>query len=161
MMTLERFVLAQNKIWPLPLQEIASGKKRQHWAWFVLPQVKGLGRSEFAKSFAIDDLDHARAYLAHPVLSPRLIETCAALLALQNTSAERVLGGIDALKLQSCATLFAEAGGQQIFSDVLARFYGGIRCETTRDYLAGRRALPTDDEYFTRPPQPDLPTGVA
>ncbi|MBC7181752.1 MAG: DUF1810 family protein, partial [Roseovarius sp.] len=107
--------------------------------------------SEFAKSFAIDDLDHARAYLAHPVLGPRLIETCAALLALEDISAEKVLGPIDSLKLQSCSTLFAEAEGPEIFTHVLARFFGGLRCETTLDYLAGRRAMPTDDEYFINP----------
>lgn len=159
-MNLERFVMAQDQIWPLPLREIRSGEKRQHWAWFVLPQVKGLGRSEFAKSFAIDDLDHARAYMAHPVLGPRLLETCAAMLALENTSAERVLGGIDALKLQSCATLFAEAGGPDVFSHVLARYFGGLRCETTLDYLSGRRALPTDDEYFATPKRSASPKGV-
>lgn len=157
-MILENFLLAQNKIWPLPLHEIRSGEKRQHWAWFVFPQVKGLGRSAFARSFAIDDLDHARTYLAHPVLGPRLIETCAIMLSLENTSAERVLGGIDALKLQSSATLFAEAGGPEVFSHILTRFFGGLRCETTLDYLAGRRALPNDEEYFPRPAPLDHPT---
>ena len=97
-MNLERFVSTQDRIWPLPLTEIRNREKRHHWAWFTLPQVKGLGRSEFAKSFAIDDLDHARAYLAHPVLGPRLIETCAAMVALEDISAEKVLGPIDALK---------------------------------------------------------------
>lgn len=150
-MNLERFVSAQDRIWPLPLTEIRNREKRHHWAWFTLPQVKGLGRSEYAKSLAIDDLDHARAYLAHLVLGPRLIETCAAMVALEDISAEKVLGPIDALKLQSCATLFAEAGGPEIFDHVLARFFGGLRCETTLDYLAGRRALPTDDEYFINP----------
>lgn len=146
-MDLERFVDAQNKIWPAPLKEIGAGRKCTHWAWYVLPQVKGLGRSRFAKSFAIDDLEHARAYLAHSVLGPRLIEVCAAMLALENTTAERVLGGIDALKLQSCVTLFEAAGGPDIFARVLARYFDDQRCNTTLDYLAGRRALPSDEDY--------------
>ncbi|WP_297772913.1 DUF1810 domain-containing protein [uncultured Roseovarius sp.] len=147
-MDLERFVEAQDQIWPLPLQEIGRGEKRTHWAWFVLPQVKGLGRSRFAKSFAIEDLDHARAYLAHPVLGPRLIETCEALLALENTSAERVLGGIDSLKLQSCATLFEAADGAPVFAQVLERYFRAERCEATLDFISGRRAPPTDEQYL-------------
>lgn len=144
---LERFVEAQNQIWPTPLTEISGGRKWTHWAWFVLPQVRGLGRSRFAKHYAIAGLDHARAYLAHDVLGPRLIETCAAMLALENTTAERVLGGIDALKLQSCATLFEAAGGDPVFAAVLERYYGGQRCESTLDYLSGRRVMPSDADY--------------
>lgn len=144
---LERFVEAQDQIWPTPLTEIEGGRKWTHWAWFVLPQVRGLGRSRFAKHYAIQGLDHARAYLAHPVLGPRLIQTCTAMLALGNTTAERVLGGIDALKLQSCATLFEAAEGDPVFAAVLARYYGGQRCEATLEYLSGRRELPSDDDY--------------
>lgn len=109
-MDLGRFVEAQDRIWPVPLTEIRSGRKVTHWSWFVMPQVRGLGRSHLAHHYAIQGLDHARAYLAHAVLGPRLIETCGAMLALGDTTAERVLGGIDALKLQSCATLFEAAG---------------------------------------------------
>lgn len=144
---IERFVEAQDRIWPVPLTEIRGGRKWTHWAWFVLPQVRGLGRSRFAKHYAIEGLDHARAYLAHPVLGPRLIETCAAMLALADTTAERVLGGIDALKLQSCATLFESAGGDPVFAAVLDRYYAGQRCDATLDYLSGRRALPPDSDY--------------
>jgi len=146
-MDLERFVAAQDQIWPTPLTEIRGGRKWTHWAWFVLPQVRGLGRSRFAMHYAIEDLDHARSYLAHPVLGSRLIETCMAMLDLQNTTAARVLGGTDALKLQSCATLFEATGGHSVFALVLARYYGGQRCEATLDYLAGRRTMPSDDEY--------------
>lgn len=146
-MDLERFLVAQDQIWPTPLREIQGGRKWTHWAWFVLPQVRGLGRSRFARHYAIEDLDHARAYLGHPVLGSRLIETCAAMLALENTTAERVLGGIDALKLQSCATLFEAAGGNPVFAHVLERYFAAQRCEATRDYLAGRRVLPSDDHY--------------
>lgn len=147
-MNLTHFVEAQDRIWPAPLDEIRSGHKRTHWAWFVLPQIKGLGRSRFAKTFAIETLDHARDYMAHPVLGSRLIETCAAMLTLENTTATRVLGPIDALKLQSCATLFETATGDDIFVHILTRYFGDQRCETTLDYVAGRKSLPSDDQYL-------------
>jgi len=147
-MNLTQFIEAQDRIWPAPLDEIRSGQKRTHWAWFVLPQVKGLGRSRFAKTFAIETLDHARDYLAHPMLGHRLVEICEAMLSLETTTAERVLGPIDALKLQSCATLFETAGGAAVFAQILERYYGGQRCEATLDYIAGRRSLPSDAQYL-------------
>lgn len=149
-MELGRFVEAQDRIWPVPLTEIRSGRKVTHWSWFVMPQVRGLGRSHLAHHYAIQGLDHARAYLAHAVLGPRLIETCGAMLALGDTTAERVLGGIDALKLQSCATLFEAAGGAAVFADVLARYYGGQRCAATLEYLAGHRVIPADEDCHFR-----------
>jgi uncharacterized protein (DUF1810 family) len=93
--------------------------------WFVFPQLAGLGRSPTARHYAISSLDHARDYLADPLLGPRLRAGCEALLALPGgTSAERVLGPVDALKLRSCVTLFARASGDdEIFRAVLARFY--------------------------------------
>jgi uncharacterized protein (DUF1810 family) len=94
--------------------------------WFVFPQVAGLGRSSTAQAYAIADLDEARAYLAHDVLGPRLRECCRALLQLEDTTAEQVLGGTDAMKLRSSMTLFARADpGDAVFADVLDRFYGG------------------------------------
>jgi uncharacterized protein (DUF1810 family) len=116
--------------------------------WFVFPQVKGLGSSPTAQRYAISGLDEARAYLADPVLGPRLAECCDALLGLeQSDSAEMVLGGIDALKLRSCVTLFLRAGAadgsDRALQAVLDRFYGGepdaatdrllARCRVKRD----------------------------
>ena len=56
------------------IAELRAGRKTGHWMWFVFPQVAGLGRSELSRFYAIDSLDEARAYLAHPVLGPRLRE---------------------------------------------------------------------------------------
>ncbi len=131
----ERFVDAQNQIWPQPLNEVLNGKKRSHWAWFVLPQVRGLGQSRFAILYSIKDLDEAKAYLAHPVLGPRLIEINEAMMGLEAVTAERVLGGIDALKLQSCATLFEAAGGDDVFARVLGKYFLNQRCPETLGYL--------------------------
>jgi len=106
--------------------------------WFVFPQLDGLGRSPTARHYAIGSLEHARRYLADPVLGSRLRECLGALLELpESTTAEQVLGPVDAMKLRSCATLFAQAATDPIFDDVLARFYGGARDDATIRLLGG------------------------
>lgn len=125
---LERFVAAQDEggIYERALTELRAGSKRSHWMWFVFPQIAGLGRSPIAQRYAIESLEEAAAYAAHPVLGPRLRECCDALLALpEGGSAEQVLGGIDALKLRSSMTLFAHAASEPLFREVLNRYYGG------------------------------------
>jgi uncharacterized protein (DUF1810 family) len=133
---LARFVAAQDAggTYAAALAELRAGRKRSHWMWFVFPQVAGLGRSGMAQRYAIGSLDEARAYLAHPVLGPRLHECAQALLALPTTSAEAVLGGVDAMKLRSSMTLFALAAPEEpVFRQVLERFFGGEEDpETTR-----------------------------
>jgi uncharacterized protein (DUF1810 family) len=127
---LQRFVDAQEDaaIYARALAELREGDKRGHWIWFVFPQVAGLGSSPISQAYAISSLDEARAYLAHPLLGPRLRECAAALLAADpSLSAERILGGIDALKLRSSMTLFARAApDDEIFPAVLERFYAGV-----------------------------------
>jgi uncharacterized protein (DUF1810 family) len=130
-MSLERFVTAQDGIYDQALSELRAGRKTSHWMWFVFPQIAGLGRSPTAQHYAIADLAEARAYLAHPVLGPRLVEASQALLDLGTSDAPGVLGGIDALKLRSSMTLFAHAGGHPVFRAVLDRFYGGEDDEET------------------------------
>lgn len=126
---LQRFVDAQedSAIYARALEELRSGRKQGHWIWFVFPQIAGLGQSPISQAYAIGSLNEARAYLAHPLLGPRLQECCEALLAADPTaSAEQILGGIDAIKVRSSMTLFARADPKQpVFQAVLARFYGG------------------------------------
>lgn len=93
--------------------------------WFVFPQLAGLGRSETARFYAISGLAEAQAYIAHPVLGPRLAECTEAMLAHAGRSAEAILGGIDAMKLRSSMTLFREAGGGPSFQACLDAFFGG------------------------------------
>ena len=81
--TLDRFLQAQESVWPRVVAELRAGRKRTHWMWFVFPQIKGLGRSDMAQRYAIQSLAEARAYLAHPVLAARLRECCQILLALE------------------------------------------------------------------------------
>ncbi len=128
---LTRFHDAQDGIFGDALAELRDGHKRSHWMWFVFPQLASLGRSTTAKFYGINDLDEARAYLADDVLGPRLVEAAQAMLAHAGTPPDEVLGGIDALKLRSSATLFREAGGGPEFHQIINTFYGGEACPLT------------------------------
>ena len=133
-MTLDRFVVAQDGVIDQALAELRAGAKRTHWMWFVFPQIAGLGRSETARRYAITSQAEAEAYLAHPVLGPRLLAAVEAIEAIisANGSAEAILGPIDAVKLRSSMTLFeAVAADTAPFARVLDRFYAGTRDEET------------------------------
>ena len=139
MLDLERFVAAQDEggSYDAALAELRAGRKRTHWMWFVFPQLSGLGRSAMAQRYALAGLDEARAYLAHPVLGPRLLACASALLELGTADAEAVLGPVDAQKLRSSATLFAAAAApeQPVFEQLLDRFFGGEHDEATTSRL--------------------------
>jgi uncharacterized protein (DUF1810 family) len=134
---LERFVRAQDGgVYEQALRELRAGDKRSHWMWFVFPQVGGLGRSPMAQRYAISGLPEAHAYLAHPVLGPRLVEASQALLELSGRDPVRVLGSTDALKLRSSMTLFETAApDERVFGEVLERYFGGERDEATATQL--------------------------
>jgi uncharacterized protein (DUF1810 family) len=124
---LARFVSAQAPVMDDVLEELRRGRKRTHWIWFVFPQLKGLGMSSMAQHYGIASLDEARAYLAHPVLGPRLHECCECMLAVPHKSAHDILGSPDDLKFRSCVTLFALAApADPLFQRCLDRFYGGV-----------------------------------
>jgi uncharacterized protein (DUF1810 family) len=129
---LERFVRAQADAYDAARDELRRGRKTGHWMWFVFPQLAGLGRSEVSRFYAIASLDEARAYLAHPVLGPRLLECARLVLAADAGTPEAILGEIDALKLRSSMTLFARAApAEPLFGAVLAHYYGGRPDERT------------------------------
>jgi uncharacterized protein (DUF1810 family) len=130
---LDRFVGAQDSggAHEQALAELRRGRKTSHWMWFEFPQVAGLGRSSTARHYAVSGLAEARAYLAHPVLGPRLRECCEALLRVEGASAEEILGSVDALKLRSSMTLFARADPDEpLFAKVLERYYDGPDART-------------------------------
>ena len=133
---LERFLTAQARAYPAALEELRRGAKESHWMWFVFPQVAGLGSSAMAQRYAIRSLDEARAYVAHPVLGARLRESAEALLHLQGRTAHDVFGSPDDLKLRSSLTLFREATGDPVFSQVLARYFDGVGDAQTLRLLA-------------------------
>lgn len=134
-MDLDRFMTAQDRIWPTPLTEIRAGRKESHWMWFVWPQLRGLGRSATAERYGIADMAEAQAYLAHEVLGTRLWDISRAMLKHVGRPAEDVLGHVDAMKLRSSATLFLAAGGGDVFTALLDGFYGDKPCPRTLDLL--------------------------
>jgi uncharacterized protein (DUF1810 family) len=127
-MDLERFVTAQDSggTYQRAAAELRTGRKTSHWMWFIFPQIAGLGRSAMAQAYAIRDLTEAQAYLAHPVLGPRLIECAEIVASHRGISAEQIFGGIDAIKLRSSMTLFAHADpDQEVFRQVLNQYFEG------------------------------------
>jgi uncharacterized protein (DUF1810 family) len=130
--SLQRFVDAQSQTYDQALAELRAGQKRTHWMWFVFPQVAGLGRSGMAQRFAISGLDEARAYLDHPVLGRRLVESARALTDLDVEDPAAVMGPVDAMKLKSSMTLFALAAPDEpVFREVLDHYFGGELDEAT------------------------------
>ena len=142
---LERFVEAQADTHADALAEVRAGEKVTHWMWFEFPQLRGLGSSATATLYGVDGIDEARAYLAHPVLGPRLQEVCAAAVDVPDRTATEVFGVPDDAKLRSCATLFAAVAGESsasegsdaVFEAVLNRYFGGEPCGRTREMLEG------------------------
>lgn len=124
----EHFIKAQSTVYDAALGELSEGRKRSHWMWFILPQIRGLGRSPMAEKFALSDLAEAVAYLEHPILGARLRQAVATVLPFAALrSAAEIFGSPDDLKFRSCLTLFARAEGTEmsIFRDALDGFYGG------------------------------------
>ena len=134
---LERFVSAQAAVYPSVLAELRDGQKRSHWMWFVFPQLKGLSLSQTATHFGIGSRAEAAAYLAHPVLGPRLLECTLAALGVPNKTAFELFGDPDCLKFCSSMTLFAELVPEaSAFRAALARFFEGEPDERTLALLA-------------------------
>lgn len=128
---LQRFIDAQSESYARALEEIKSGRKRSHWMWFIFPQLKGLGRSSASMFYGINGLDEAREYLAHPILGERLREISQVLLQLATNDANAVFGSPDDMKLRSCMTLFDNISPNDIFADVLDKYFDGQRdCRT-------------------------------
>lgn len=139
---LQRFVAAQDtqQTYPQALAELRAGRKTSHWIWFVFPQLAGLGMSSTSQYYALSGRGEARAYLAHPVLGTRLLESTGAVFeTAPGRSAESILGEIDAIKLRSSMTLFASIDAEQsVFSAVLTRFFGGRPDPRTEELLSRR-----------------------
>ncbi len=134
---LDRFVTAQAGIYAQALAELCAGRKQSHWMWFVFPQIAGLGQSAMARRYAIASAAEARAYLAHPLLGPRLVQCTQAVLAHRDRTAEAILGPVDAIKFRSSMTLFeAVAEAKQPFSEALETFYAGERDAATLRLIA-------------------------
>lgn len=133
---LQRFIDAQDNhdTYGTAIAELHHGRKRSHWIWFIFPQIAGLGISLMSRVYAITCLDEARAYLDSPVLGPRLHEACRELMRQvdeRGVTPRAILGGIDAIKVRSCLTLFDAAAPDGIFAQALTACYGGVRDNNT------------------------------
>jgi uncharacterized protein (DUF1810 family) len=133
---LERFVTAQQSYYATALQEIQNGQKRSHWMWFIFPQIVGLGYSETAQYYAIQDLEEAKDFLKCDTLGKNLIEISEALLHVKSDDATKVMGWPDDMKLKSSMTLFALAKPEcEVFQKVLDKFFHGERDRRTIEIL--------------------------
>jgi uncharacterized protein (DUF1810 family) len=131
---LQRFVDAQNSVYDEVRSELQQGRKRSHWMWFIFPQVRGLGHSHLSEVFGIASKDEAAAYLAHPVLGPRLRECTQLVTQVEGRTLEEILGYPDNLKFRSAMTLFAQAtADNQLFVAALRKYCNG---ELDRSTLA-------------------------
>jgi uncharacterized protein (DUF1810 family) len=136
---LDRFVTAQQRVYAQALTELRRGRKESHWMWFVFPQLAGLGRSETARRYAIASAAEARAYLAHPLLGPRLGECAGAVLGCPERSADAIFGVVDAMKLKSSMTLFAAVADDPapFAAALLDAYFDGERDPATLALLDG------------------------
>ena len=130
-MNLERFIKAQEYNYKIALDEIRKGRKESHWIWYIFPQISGLGYSDMAKYYGINDLEEAKTYIDNEILGDRLIEISNELLKLNTDDLIYVLGDIDTLKVKSCMTLFELVSDNSVFSEVLEKYYNGERDEKT------------------------------
>jgi uncharacterized protein (DUF1810 family) len=135
---LQRFVAAQDAggTYDRATAELRGGRKTSHWMWFIFPQIAGLGYSPTARTYAITSLAEARAYLAHPVLGPRLLECAEILTRLPGRTAEQIFGEVDALKLRSCVTLFIHAApAQPVFREILDQYFDAVPDSATEQRI--------------------------
>jgi uncharacterized protein (DUF1810 family) len=121
---LERFVEAQERLYPEVCAELRRGRKSSHWMWFVFPQIRGLGHSPMAQRFAIASLAEARAYLGHPVLGPRLRECTQLVIDVEGRTALEIFGSPDDIKFRSSMTLFSLAAPDEpLFKTALTKYF--------------------------------------
>jgi len=133
---LNRFVEAQAETYAEALAELRAGDKRSHWMWYIFPQVAGLGFSSMAQRYAVRSRAEAEAYLAHPILGPRLRECAEAVLAVEGRTARQIMGTPDDLKLRSSMTLFAHLSPPgSVFQRVLQKYYDGVLDPKTVEFL--------------------------
>jgi uncharacterized protein (DUF1810 family) len=133
---LDRFVQAQNPVFRAVQGELARGRKQSHWMWFVFPQVAGLGFSAMSQRYAIGSRAEAEAYLAHPVLGPRLLECTSLVLAVEGRTINAILGAPDDTKFRSSMTLFGAVSDEPVFGEALARYFAGERDGATLEMLS-------------------------
>ena len=134
-MSVERFIDAQKEDYDMAFREIKNGRKRNHYMWYIFPQIKGLGRSSTAKYYAIDGLDEAREYMENKYLRNNLIEISNELLKLETNDPVEIFGHTDSKKLRSSMTLFELVSDNEVFHLVLEKYFDGKRDQITLDLM--------------------------
>lgn len=133
---LKRFAVEHQRSFERALFEIRRGRKLSHWMWYIFPQLRGLGMSDTAIYFGIEDLDEARAFIGDEYLGGNLREISSALLDIESNNPRAVMGVTDSMKLRSCMTLFLHATDDNgVFRAVLDKFFGGEEDEATLEIL--------------------------
>jgi uncharacterized protein (DUF1810 family) len=133
---LNRFVLAQDRVYKHVVSELKAGTKMSHWMWFIFPQIRGLGHSPISIEYSISSRDEAQAYLQHPLLGPRLKECTQLVLQIEGRSALEILGEPDDIKFRSSMTLFAQVSSDDdIFQRALDKYFDGVPDRLTLDRL--------------------------
>jgi len=134
--TLNRFLSAQQPIYPQVLKELRNGKKTTHWMWYIFPQIEGLGHSSTAKYYSIKTIEEAKEYITHPILGARLLECSKIILEIKNKTADDIFGYPDNAKLKSSMTLFNFVTPEhKVFADVLKKYFAGKQDEQTLSIL--------------------------
>lgn len=139
MYDLDRFVKAQEKMYDIALNEIKNGKKISHFMWYIFPQLKGLGYSDISNYYGISGLEEAKEYLEDEILGNRLYNITLELLKIDEDDPINIFGNVDALKLKSSMTLFDIVLDDEIFYDVLKKYYGGKKDERTIALLGKKK----------------------
>ena len=134
-MSVERFIDAQKEDYDMAFREISNGKKRNHYMWYIFPQVKGLGRSSTAKYYGIKGLDEAREYMENEYLGNNLIAISNELLKLETNDPVEIFGHTDSKKLRSSMTLFELVSDNDVFPLVLEKYFDGKRDQITLDLV--------------------------
>ena len=134
-----RFLRGQSAVYPMVLRRLEEGSNCALWMCYIFPRLRGLARSRKAFVYGIVDSGHGRAYLAHPILGPRLIRCFEVLLSHKSKSAEELLGKSGACHLWECATLFAMVSEEgSVFHRALDRFFRGEMDPWTVGFCKGR-----------------------
>lgn len=133
---IQKFIDAQNAPgytgYANAVTELTRGKKLSHWIWYVFPQLKSISQnSPFEKKYGIEDLEEARGYLNNPILKSRLDEVCSILMNHQGKTASSIFGMSDAAKVKSSMTLFYLASKNELYRQVLDKFFNGLPCQKT------------------------------
>ncbi|WP_375450258.1 DUF1810 domain-containing protein [uncultured Devosia sp.] len=127
----DRFLIAQEGVYPQALAELRAGQKRSHWMWFIFPQIAGLGQSATSRRFALSSLAEAREFSDHLVLGERLRRCTSAVLEAsarpEGPDVSAIFGAPDDLKFHSSMTLFSRAAPHEaVFRRALVTLFAGV-----------------------------------